>query len=155
MEGIADVDRVNCGRTTSSSGWASQCHHCSALQRTGVDGWPSQQRHLLWYPNDAWASWVLIWFVLKEHKYYMMRGNLTQPGGWYPARIHRIMWFCCASCSVLFLSGLFYCISIQQITTHLNIKMPIRVDYSSSKMKKWSHATSDWNWPSDMVISYG
>ena len=59
-EGVAEVDRVSRGRTTSRNGRASRCHHCPALQRTGVDGQPSQQRHLLGYPNDAWASRFLI-----------------------------------------------------------------------------------------------
>ena len=27
-----------------------------SLQKTGVNGWPSQRRHLWGYPNDAWAS---------------------------------------------------------------------------------------------------
>ena len=32
------VDHVNRGRTTSRNGRVSRCHHCSTLQRTGVDG---------------------------------------------------------------------------------------------------------------------
>ena len=68
-EGVAAVDRVNRGRTTSRNGRAGRCHHCSALQRTGVNGRPSQRRHLSGYPNDAWASrvligWLIYWFVL-------------------------------------------------------------------------------------------
>ena len=43
------------------SGRAGRCHRCSALRRTGVVGWPSQRRYLSGrYPNEAWASRVLI-----------------------------------------------------------------------------------------------
>ena len=53
--GVAGVDHVNRGGTASG-----RCHHCSVLQGTGVDGWPSRRRHLSGYPNDASASRVLI-----------------------------------------------------------------------------------------------
>ena len=44
-DAVAEVDRVNRSRTTSRNRRASQCHHCSTLQRTGLGGWPSQRRH--------------------------------------------------------------------------------------------------------------
>ena len=44
--------------TASRGGRVSR--RCSALLGTGVGGRPSQWMHLLWYPNDAWASRVLI-----------------------------------------------------------------------------------------------
>ena len=50
-EGVAEVHRVNRGRTASRSGRASRCRHCSALQRTNVDGRPSQRRHLSGVPQ--------------------------------------------------------------------------------------------------------
>ena len=58
-EGVAEVDRVNRGRTTPGSGRVGRCHHCSALQMIVVDGRPSYRMHLSGYPNDAWASRVL------------------------------------------------------------------------------------------------
>ena len=65
MQGVTEVERVNRGRTTSRNGRASRCHHCYMLQRTGVDGRPSQGRHLSWYPNDAWSSRVLIDWLMQ------------------------------------------------------------------------------------------
>ena len=70
-ESVAEVDRTNRGRTASMNGRASRCHHCSALQRTCVDGRPSQRRHLSGYPNDAWASRALIdWLLLFSDTFY-------------------------------------------------------------------------------------
>ena len=37
-----------------------QASHCCLSRMPEVDGQSSQQRHLLKYPNDAWASWVLV-----------------------------------------------------------------------------------------------
>ena len=57
-EGVAKLDRVNRGRTTSRSARSSRCHHCSTLQASTGDhhgGSISQGT-----PNDAWASRVLI-----------------------------------------------------------------------------------------------
>ena len=66
MESVTEVDRESCERTTSRNGQASQCHHCSALQRTGIDGRPLEPRLLSGCPNDAWASRVLIdWFYIQ------------------------------------------------------------------------------------------
>ena len=67
-EVVPEVDRISRERTTSRNGRTSRCHHCYALQRTGVDGRPSQRRHLSVFPNDAWASrvlldWLINWFV--------------------------------------------------------------------------------------------
>ena len=44
------------------NGRASRGRNCSALQKTGVNERPLQWRHLSGYPNDAWASRVLIEF---------------------------------------------------------------------------------------------
>ena len=63
-EDVAEEDRANQGRITSGNGQASRFRYCSALQRIGTDGRPSRRRHLSGYPNDTWASWVVIdWLI--------------------------------------------------------------------------------------------
>ena len=47
----ASIINVCRGRTTSWNGRAGRCHHCFALQRTGVGGRPSQWRHLSGVPQ--------------------------------------------------------------------------------------------------------
>ena len=59
---VAYEDLVNHWRTTSVNGQASWCRHCCASRMTEVDGQWSQQMHMLGFPNDAWASRVLVIF---------------------------------------------------------------------------------------------
>ena len=58
---VAEDDLVNHARTTPRNGQASRCRHCCASRMmTEVDEQSSQQMHLSEYPNDAWASRVLV-----------------------------------------------------------------------------------------------
>ena len=48
------------------------------LQRTGVDGRPSQRRHLSGYPNDACASRVLIaWLIIVDSGADILEHSIT------------------------------------------------------------------------------
>ena len=60
---VAEEDLVNHGMTTTKNGHASRCRHCCASQMTEVDEQSSQQVHLSKYPNDAWASRVLVSYL--------------------------------------------------------------------------------------------
>ena len=57
---VADEYHVIHGRTTSRNGQATYCRRCCASQTTKVDGRPLQRRWVSEYPNDAWASRVLV-----------------------------------------------------------------------------------------------
>ena len=56
---VAEEDSVNHGGTISRNGKACRCRCCTS-QMTEVCGRPLLQRGLLEYPNDAWASQVLV-----------------------------------------------------------------------------------------------
>ena len=73
---VAGEDLVNHGRT-SRNGQANRCCHCCTSQMTEVDGQLVQQIHLSkYYPNDAWASRILVSYPAGRVEY--LGNGLTQ-----------------------------------------------------------------------------
>ena len=62
---VAEEDLVNHEKSTSRNGQASRCRHCCTSPMTEADRQSSQQMHMSEYPNDAWASRVLVSYFVR------------------------------------------------------------------------------------------